>query len=60
MFLETHTGDYTSVHRKDFRLMTRTELQDHLELRGFAVYDDEPLSLLVETAEEDYDNELPY
>jgi hypothetical protein len=58
MFLEIHTGEHINANRKHFETMERSVLQEYLELRGYAVYDDEPTWLLVETAEEDYDNEL--
>jgi len=58
MFLETHTGAYLWVERKHFETMERSALQEYLELRGYAVYDDEPTWLLVETAQENYDEEL--
>ena len=38
----------------DFDRMSRGELVEHLEWRGFACYDDESTSLLRETAKEDY------
>ena len=38
--------------------MSRSELEEWLEFRGFAVYDDEPTSLLRDVALDDYDNEV--
>jgi|TARA_R110002020_G_scaffold223511_7_gene432640 hypothetical protein len=57
MLLETYTGDFLSVTRRDIIEMNRDELQDFLEARGFAVYDDESTGLLRETALEDFENE---
>jgi len=57
MLLETYTGDFLSVTRRDIIEMNRDELQDFLESRGFAVYDDESTGLLRETALEDFENE---
>lgn len=57
MPLETYTGDFLSVTRRDIIEMNRDELQDFLEARGFAVYDDESTGLLRETALEDFENE---
>jgi hypothetical protein len=57
MLLETYTGKYIEVDRNDFESMDRSALQGYLELRGYAVYDDESTSSLRETAMEDYENE---
>jgi hypothetical protein len=40
------------------RNATRAELQEWLELRGSAVYDDEPTELLRECLLDDYENEM--
>ena len=37
--------------------MSRAELEEWLEFRGFAVYDDESTSLLRDVALDDFDNE---
>tara|TARA_R110000744_G_scaffold366678_1_gene475830 strand:- start:208 stop:393 length:186 start_codon:yes stop_codon:yes gene_type:complete len=57
MLLETHTGSFISVERTIIERLNRAALQQHLELRGYAVYDDEPTSLLRECALEDLDME---
>ena len=57
MLLETLSGNYIAVTREFIARMTRRELQSHLELRGFAVYDDETTTDLRACALEDYDNE---
>ena len=51
--VETHRGDWIYVDRNGIMNMSRNELQEYLELRGHAVYDDEPTSLLRECALED-------
>ena len=51
--VETHRGDWIYVDRNSIMNMSRHELQEYLELRGHAVYDDEPTSLLRECALED-------
>lgn len=51
--VETHRGDWIYVDRNSIMNMSRDELQEYLELRGYAVYDDEPTSLLRECALED-------
>ena len=48
---------YQFVRREDFAKMTREELQTHLEARGFAVFDHEPLEQLIEAAQSDFDDE---
>ena len=56
MFLETYNGSlYTT--KSIIQNMSRVELQEYLELRGFAVYDCEPESLLRDTAIEDFETE---
>jgi hypothetical protein len=57
MYLETHTGAFVHQERSNFDHMSRSELVEHLELRGFACYDNESTSLLRETAIEDFDEE---
>ena len=57
MLMETLDGTYFAVTREFIQRMTRAELIKHLEARGFACYDDEPTSLLRETALDDYDAE---
>ena len=57
MFLETMYGTYFYRCRKNILNMDRADLQEYLELRGFAVYDDESTELLRATALKDYDNE---
>ena len=52
-------GDkWAAMSRQEIEKMDRQELQNWLEFRGFAVYDDEPTVLLRDCALEDYDNEL--
>ncbi len=58
MFLETLRGSFLYVDQPQIREMTREELQEYLELRGYAVYEDESTSLLRETALEDFESEL--
>ena len=57
MILETIEGTFMAVTREYQERMTREELVDHLEQRGFACYDDESTSLLRSTALDDYDQE---
>ena len=47
---ETHRGDFVLVSPGDIETMTRLQLINYLESRGFACYDDEPTSELRETA----------
>ena len=58
MLLETLKGVLIYSDSQRIQQMTRDELQDYLELRGFAVYDDEPTNLLREIALEDFESEL--
>lgn len=58
MYLETHRGDNIYLDRSMIRNATRAELQEWLELRGSAVYDDEPTELLRECLLDDYENEM--
>ena len=57
MLLETVSGKMIAVTREHVERMTRSELQTHLEQRGFAVYDDESTTLLRDCALEDFRNE---
>ena len=41
MYLETYTGAFLIADSDIINNMTRSELVEHLELRGFACYDDE-------------------
>ena len=56
-YLETHSGDFLGVSRRDLERATRTELVDYLEARGSACYDNESTELLREAALEDFDGE---
>jgi len=58
MYLETHRGDNIYLDRSMIRNAARAELQEWLELRGSAVYDDEPTELLRECLLDDYENEM--
>ena len=44
---------------RDIDKASRKEIQDYLESWGYAVYDDEPLKLLRETAKENFQTEGP-
>ena len=57
MLLETVSGKFIAVTREHVERMTRSELQAHLEQRGYAVYDDEPTHDLRECALEDFRSE---
>jgi hypothetical protein len=57
MLLETVSGKFIAVTREHVERMTRGELQNHLELRGYAVYDDESTRDLRECALEDFTGE---
>lgn len=57
MLLETYTGSFISVERTIIERLNRAALQQLLESRGGAVYDDEPTSLLRECALADFDME---
>jgi hypothetical protein len=57
MLLETVSGKFIAVTEGHVLRMTRSELQEHLEQRGYAVYDDESTRDLRECALEDFENE---
>ena len=59
MILESYDGWFAAT-REHIERMSRNELQKYLELRGFAVYDDEPTELLRATALDDFDSESQY
>ena len=59
MILESYKGWFTTT-REYIERMSRDELQNHLELRGFAVYDDESTELLRACALDDFDSESEY
>ena len=56
-YLETHSGDFLAVTRRDLERASRSELVDYLEARGSACYDDESTELLREAALDDWDSE---
>ena len=56
-YLETYSGDFLAVSRRDLERATRAELVDYLEARGSACYDCEPTELLREAALDDWDSE---
>jgi len=55
--LETITGNFFKVSRRDLERATRAELVDYLEARGSACYDDESTGLLRAAALDDWDSE---
>lgn len=55
--LETYSGIFMAVSRRDLERATRSELVDYLEARGSACYDDESTELLREAALDDWDGE---
>ena len=55
--LETHSGIFIAISRRDLERATRSELVDYLEARGSACYDDESTELLREAALDDWDCE---
>ena len=57
LYLETYSGDFLAVSRRDLERATRAELVDYLEARGSACYDDESTELLREVALDDWDRE---
>lgn len=57
MRLETYTGDFIIVSRRDLERADREELVSYLESRGSACYDCEPTELLREAALDDWDSE---
>tara|TARA_A100001011_G_scaffold382571_1_gene452556 strand:+ start:133 stop:336 length:204 start_codon:yes stop_codon:yes gene_type:complete len=56
-YLETITGNFTEVSRRDLERASRSELVDYLEARGSACYDDESTELLRAAALDDWDGE---
>ena len=57
MYLETITGNFIEVSRRDLERASRSELVDYLEARGSACYDSESTELLREAALGDFDGE---
>ena len=55
--LETITGNFIEVSRRDLERASRRELVDYLEARGSACYDDESTELLRAAALDDWDGE---
>lgn len=55
--LETITGNFVEVSRRDLERASRRELIDYLESRGSACYDSESTELLREAALDDWDGE---
>ena len=55
--LETITGNFVEVSRRDLERASRSELVDYLEARGSACYDDESTELLRAAALDDWDGE---
>tara|TARA_Y100001937_G_scaffold101375_1_gene139039 strand:- start:3414 stop:3602 length:189 start_codon:yes stop_codon:yes gene_type:complete len=55
--LETITGNFIDVTRRELEEASRSMLVDYLEARGFACYDDEPTELLRAAALNDWDCE---
>ena len=56
MLLETVTGAFVSVTTRDIEHMTRRQLVEYLESRGYACYDDESTQDLRECAFQDVEN----
>ena len=56
-YLETITGNFAEVSRRDLERATRTELVEYLEARGAACYDHESTELLRAAALDDWDGE---
>ena len=56
-YLETITGNFAEVSRRDLERASRAELVDYLEARGSACYDDESTELLRAAALDDWDGE---
>ena len=56
-YLETITGNFTEVSRRDLERASRSELVDFLEARGSACYDHESTELLRTAALDDWDGE---
>ena len=57
MIFEGMSCGFRAVTREFIERMTRAELEEWLEFRGFAVYDDESTTLLRDCALDDFDNE---
>lgn len=55
--LETITGNFVEVSRRDLERASRNELIDYLEARGSACYDNESTELLRAAALDDWDGE---
>ena len=55
--LETYTGEFIVVSRRDLERASRSELVSYLESRGSACYDDESTELLRGAALDDWDCE---
>lgn len=55
--LETITGNFVEVSRRDLERASRSELVDYLEARGSACFDDESTELLRAAALDDWDGE---
>ena len=55
--LETITGNFVEVSRRDLERASRNELINYLEARGSACYDDESTELLRAAALDDWDGE---
>ena len=56
-YLETITGSYVEISRRDLERAPRWELVEYLEARGSACYDDESTELLRAAALDDWDGE---
>ncbi len=56
-YLETITGNFVEVSRRDLERASRSELVDYLEARGSACYDYESTELLRAAALDDWDGE---
>ena len=57
MVFEGLNCGFRTMTREVIERMTRSELEEWLEFRGFAVYDDESTALLRDCALDDYNNE---
>ena len=57
LMLETITGNFIDVSRRDLENATRSMLVDYLEARGSACYDNESTELLRAAALDDWDHE---
>ena len=58
--LETITGNFFEVSRRDLEQASRRELVNYLEARGCACYDSESTELLRAAALDDWDREYNY